>query len=32
MKAKGVVCDSYKKTPAELVIEEGVCSILGENT
>lgn len=31
MKAKGVVCDSYKKTPAELVIEEGVCSILGEN-
>lgn len=31
MKAKGVVCDSYKKTPAELVIEEGVCSVLGEN-
>jgi hypothetical protein len=31
MKAKGVVCDSYRKTPAELVIEEGVCSILGEN-
>ena len=31
MKARGVVCDTYKKTPAELVIEEGVCSIMGEN-
>ena len=30
MKGKGIVCDSYRKTPAELVIEEGVCSILGE--
>ncbi len=30
MKAKGITCDSYRKTPAELVIEEGVCSILGE--
>ena len=31
MKAKGIVCETYKKTPAELVIEEGVCSIMGEN-
>jgi hypothetical protein len=30
MKVKGIVCDSYRKTPAELVIEEGVCSIRGE--
>ena len=31
MKAKGIVCETYKKTPAELVIEEGDCSIMGEN-
>ena len=31
MKAKGIVCDTYKKTPAELVIEEGICSIMGES-
>ncbi len=31
MNARGIVCDSYRKTPAELVIEEGVCSIQGED-
>ncbi len=29
MKAKGVSCTSYTKTPAEYVIEEGVCQFQG---
>ena len=31
MKAKGIVCDTYEKTPAEGAIEEGVCSIMSKN-
>ena len=29
MKSRGIVCEKYEKTPAELVIEEGKCQFQG---